>query len=128
MFLKAHSDVSYLSESKARSRAGYFFYTSGINEDSNRPNGAITVISTIMRHVMSLSVKVVYGVLLCNAKEQESLRITLREMGHPQQSTEIITDNFMVDGIMRGTIIQKMNKIHGNALLLGLCSSGTEAI
>ena len=53
MVLKEHSGASYLSESQPRSRAGDFFYMGGANKDSNRTNGEIMFISTIMRKVMS---------------------------------------------------------------------------
>ena len=36
--------------------------------------------------------------------------MTLRDMGHPQQATEIITDNSTPDGIMRGIIKTKRTK------------------
>ena len=65
----------------------------GANNYSNQPNGAIMVISTIICNVMSLSAEVKCGELLYNAKELEALSTTLADMGHPQQSTEIITDN-----------------------------------
>jgi hypothetical protein len=52
MILHIHSDVSYLSEAKARSRVGgYFFLGDGFN---NPPlNGAIHVVSQIMTNVMT---------------------------------------------------------------------------
>ena len=59
----------------------------GANEDSNKSNGAIMVISTIMRNVMSSAVETERGELFYNNKELEAIRTTLREMGHPQQAT-----------------------------------------
>ena len=69
MVLKAHSDTSYFPESQARRRARGFFYTVGANEDSSQTNGAIMVISTIMRNVMSSAVEAECGALFYNAKE-----------------------------------------------------------
>eukprot|EP00957_Ditylum_brightwellii_P035238 2672432-Ditylum_brightwellii.AAC.1 len=49
MILVVHSDVSYLSESKARSRAaGHFYLAKKDNEDYN--NGAVLTLSTIIQH------------------------------------------------------------------------------
>ena len=59
----------------------------GANDDSNRSNGAIMVISTIICNVMSSAAEAECGALLYNSKELEALRKTLTEMGHPQQST-----------------------------------------
>ena len=82
----------------------------GTNEDINRPNGEIMIISTIMRNIMSLAAEAECGELFYNSKELKELRTTLIEMGHPQQATEIITDNSTEDGVMRGTIEQKRTK------------------
>ena len=55
MVIKAHSGASYFSESQARRITGGFFYMVGANYDSNLPNGAIMVISTIICNVISLA-------------------------------------------------------------------------
>ena len=59
---------------------------------------------------MSSSAEAECGELLYNSKELESLRTTLTDMRHPQQSTEIITDNSKEGVIMKGTIKQKLTK------------------
>eukprot|EP00957_Ditylum_brightwellii_P047572 3613431-Ditylum_brightwellii.AAC.1 len=52
MILIVHSDASYLSASKARSRAaGHFYLANKDNEDLN--NGAILTLSTIIRHAVA---------------------------------------------------------------------------
>ena len=52
MVLSAHSDASYLSETKARSRAGgHFFMSDEAAIPSN--NGAVITISQIIKAVMS---------------------------------------------------------------------------
>ena len=55
MIMHIHSDASYNSEAKARSRAGGHFYLG--NNASVRPtmhnNGAILITPTIMRNVMT---------------------------------------------------------------------------
>jgi hypothetical protein len=54
MILYIHSDASYLSEIEAKSRAGGSFYmVSSTNTDKKLTNGAILIISTVLKHVMS---------------------------------------------------------------------------
>eukprot|EP00804_Cyclotella_cryptica_P002338 CCRYP_004053-RI/>CCRYP_004053-RI protein AED:0.50 eAED:0.38 QI:0/-1/0/1/-1/1/1/0/247 len=52
MVLAVHSDASYLSEPKARSRAGGHFFLSTAN-DAPPNNGAILNIAHIIKHVMA---------------------------------------------------------------------------
>ena len=56
-------------------------------------NGAILVISTILKAVMSSATEAESGSLFYNCKEATVLRQTLIEMGHPQLPTLIQTDN-----------------------------------
>ena len=51
MVFAAHSDASYLSESKARSRAGGHFFLSE-NDHTPRNNGAVLTIAQIIKAVM----------------------------------------------------------------------------
>ena len=51
-YLALHSDVSYLSEPGARSRAGGHFYLKD-KTDRESNNGAILSLSKIIKHVMS---------------------------------------------------------------------------
>jgi hypothetical protein len=54
VILSIHRDVSYLSEREAKSRAGGFFYMGSNTDKANRlTNGAILIISTVLKHVMS---------------------------------------------------------------------------
>jgi hypothetical protein len=65
MYLYVHSDASYLSEAYARSRAGGIFFLSQHPADPSKPpaptaipppqNGAIHIISTIMRNIITWS-------------------------------------------------------------------------
>jgi hypothetical protein len=62
MVLAIHSDASYLSKPKARSRAGgYFFMSSNTKDPSN--NGAILNIAQIIKSVMSSAAKAELGAL-----------------------------------------------------------------
>jgi hypothetical protein len=54
MILYIHSDASYLSEREAKSRAGEFLYIGKRTDTANKlTNGAILIISTVLKHVMS---------------------------------------------------------------------------
>ena len=53
MRFKIHSDVSYLSVPKARSRSGGFFYMGNKNPDVDKSNGKILASAIIMKNVMA---------------------------------------------------------------------------
>ena len=111
MILKIHSDASYLSEPKARSRAGGHFFLG--DKPSTQPelgNGAILNKSTIMRNVMSSAAEAECGALYDNTKEGVPLRNTLVEMGHPQPPTPIQVDNSTTNGFANKQIKQQKSK------------------
>eukprot|EP00957_Ditylum_brightwellii_P042789 3239997-Ditylum_brightwellii.AAC.2 len=82
MILAAPSDASYLSESKARSRAARRLYLAKCN-DEDYNNGKVLTLSTIIRHMVASASEAELTVLFCNAREAVPLCITLEEMGHP---------------------------------------------
>jgi hypothetical protein len=54
MILHIHSDASYISEKEAKSRAGGFFYMGSSTKTGKKlTNGAILIISKVLKHVMS---------------------------------------------------------------------------
>jgi hypothetical protein len=120
MCLHIHSDASYLSEKQARSRAGGIFFLSTQPEDptaSPKPdavpppqNGAIHVLSSIMKSVLSSATEAELGALFYNAKDGAMLRNVLEEMGHPQPPTPIQTDNACASGIVNDTVKQRRSK------------------
>jgi hypothetical protein len=111
MILHIHSDASYLSEKEAKSRAGGFFYMGrSTNTDKKLTNGAILIISTVLKHVMSWAAEAEIGAVFINAKEGAFLRTTLEELGHPQTPTPMETDNTTATGRRNGTIKQKCTK------------------
>jgi hypothetical protein len=109
MILKnTHSDASYLSEREAKSRAGGFFYMgSNIDIKNKLTNGAILIISTILKHVMSSASEAEIGSVFLNAKEATILRTTLEEMGHSQPPTPLQTDNTTATGYSNDTLKQR---------------------
>jgi hypothetical protein len=85
MILHIHSDASYLSENEAKIRAGGFFYMgSRTNTEKKLINGAVLIISKVLKHVMSSAAEAEIGAVFINAKEGAVLRTTLEELGHPQ--------------------------------------------
>eukprot|EP00804_Cyclotella_cryptica_P020760 CCRYP_016596-RA/>CCRYP_016596-RA protein AED:0.37 eAED:0.37 QI:0/-1/0/1/-1/1/1/0/339 len=66
MILAVHSDASYLSETKARSRArGHFFLSE--DDPSPRNNGAVLTLAQIIKPVMSSAAEAELGALYINA-------------------------------------------------------------
>jgi hypothetical protein len=111
MILHIHSNVSYLSENEAKSRAGGFFYMgSSTTTDKKLTNGAILIISKVLKHVMSSAAEAEIGPVFINAKEGAVLRTTFEELGHKQPPTPIETDNTTATGYSNGTIKQKCTK------------------
>ena len=111
MILKIHSDASYLSEAKARSRArGHFFMGDKPSDQPERGNGAILNKSTIMCNVMSSAAEAECGALYDNTKEAVPLRNTLTEMGHPQPATPVQVDNSTTHGFANKQIKQQKSK------------------
>jgi hypothetical protein len=109
MILAVHSDASYLSEPKARSRAGGHFFLS-TNAEIPPNNGAILNNATIIKHVMSSATEAEMAALYIMAREAVYIRIILQEMGHPQPATPIQTDNAMAEAVVNAKIQPKRTK------------------
>jgi hypothetical protein len=110
MILKIHSDASYLSEPRARSRAAGHFYmgNKGSNEDTN--NGSILATTQVMKAVLASASEAEIGALFENCKRGTILRTTLNEMGHPQPTTPVQTDNSTACGIANANIKQQRSR------------------
>ena len=68
MVLAAHSDTSYLSETKSRSRTGgHFFMASDIAVPEN--NGAVHTVDQIIKTVMSSAAEAELGGLYINCRK-----------------------------------------------------------
>lgn len=107
MVLAAHSDASYLSEAKARSRAGGHFF---LSEDMPYPNnnGAIITISQIIKAVMSSAAEAELGALFINSQEAVPQRQLLEEMGHPQPPTPMQIDNTTALGVVKNNVLKRL--------------------
>jgi hypothetical protein len=104
MILQCHSDASYLSEPKARSRAGGLFYMGSANIGNAALNGAVLASTSIMKPVLSSASEAEIGALFDNCKKATILRTMLAEMGWPQPATFIQTDNSTACGIANDNI------------------------
>jgi hypothetical protein len=109
MVLAIHSNVGYLNEEGARSRAGgHHFLSEKIATPSN--NGAIYNKASIIKLVMSSTTKAKIGALYINAQKGVEENNILEEMGHTQPPTPIQTDNSTADGIINLPVQPKRTK------------------
>jgi hypothetical protein len=109
MILGVHSDASYLSEPKSRSRAGgHFFLSDGTDTSPN--NGAILNTSQIIKSVMSSAAEAELGALYINARGAVPCQSLLNEMGHTQPPTPIQTDNSTALGVVTNNILPRRTK------------------
>jgi hypothetical protein len=108
MQLKIHSDASYLSEPKAKSRIGGYFYLGNIPPLLKKPlsNDPLLCQTTVLKHAVSSVADAEFGALFVNAKEGTVTRKTLAEMGHNQDATELKLDNNTSNGIINNTVQQ----------------------
>jgi hypothetical protein len=109
MVLAVHSDVSYLSEPKARSRAGGHMFMSA-NDNIPANNGAVLNILQIIQAVMSSAGEAELGALFITAKTAVLMRHTLEELGHPQPRMPIQTDNKTANNLLTNKIMPKALK------------------
>ena len=109
MVLVVHSDASYLSEPKARSRAGgHFFLSSDITDPLD--NGAVLNLAQLIKAVMSSAAEAELAALYINAREAIPQRQCLEEMGHKQPPTPMQTDNTTALGVVNNNIQPKRTK------------------
>jgi hypothetical protein len=109
MVLVVHSDASYLSKPKARSRAGGHFF---LSSDTENPinNGAVLNIAQLIKTVMSSAAEAELGALYINACKAVPQCLTLAEMGHKQPPTPMRTDNSTAVGVVNNNIQPRRTK------------------
>ena len=112
-----HSNVSYLSKVKVKSRMGGYFYLSSpfqepLTSISELPptSGSIHVLSIVLKNVIAYASEAEIGALFLYTKETATLRTMLEEMGHPDPPTPIVTDKKCAAGIANDTVKQKRSK------------------
>jgi hypothetical protein len=106
MILIIHSDASYLSEAKARSRACGHFFIGWMpkNGDPIQLNGEFQVSMTIMQFVVASTAEAELGALYHNCQTGIIFQLTLAEVGHPQPQTPVHCNNATAVGIANNTI------------------------
>jgi hypothetical protein len=91
-------------------------------------NGAILIISTVLKYIMSSAAEAEIGAVFLNAKKVTILRTTLEELGHPQPPTPLQTDNTTSTGEKQWDNQTKRHTSYGYALLFGNRQGKTRAI
>ncbi len=112
MILNVHSDASYLSTPKARSRAGGYFFLGSLPQDRDpiKLNRAIHVSCTILKLVAASAAEAKLGALFLNAQEAKLFQLILAKLGHPQLPTPIHIDNTTKVGIVNNTIKRQRSR------------------
>jgi hypothetical protein len=106
MIMNIHSNASYLSESKAQSRAcGHFFMGwKPIDGQVIKLNGEFYTNSVILIFVVASAAEAELGVLFHNCQDGIVFRQTLSDVGHPQPKMPVHCDNATAVGIGNNTI------------------------
>jgi hypothetical protein len=106
MILAAHSDASFLTETRSHSRAGSHIF---LSEDDPVPrnNGPVLIISQILKFVMASAAEAELAALYTTAREMIPLWNALEEKGWKQPRSPIQTDNSAAAGFISDTIIQR---------------------
>ena len=98
MKLAVHSNVSYLSKPKARSRSGGNFFLSN-RETIPQNSGAILNIAHIIKQVMTSATEAELTALYIMERDAVYIVIIFEEMGHRQPPTPLKTDSAMEDAV-----------------------------
>jgi hypothetical protein len=112
MVMNIHTDASYLSETKARSRACGHFFMGWLpkNGEPIRLNGAFYVNTTILRFVVASAAEAELGALFHNCQDGIIFRQTLADLGHPQPRTPVHCDNATAVGIASNTVKRQRSR------------------
>ena len=109
MVLAAHSDASFLTEPKSRSRAGGHIFLSKDNPIP-RNNGPLLTIARVMKSVAASVAEAETGALFIVAQEMVPILNMLIEMGCSQPRSPVQTDNSTATGYVNNTIVVKRLK------------------
>jgi hypothetical protein len=118
MVLYVHSDASYLSETRARSRAAGHFFLSDTPVDPAAPpvnlprlNGPVHTMCKIIDVVVGSAAEAEIGAGYLNGQDAAPIINTLTELGHPQPPTLMQVVNTTAEhGFANGTMKQKRSK------------------
>jgi hypothetical protein len=110
MILRGHSDASYLSETKARSRAGGILFLTTASGNATTTNGSIDCFSSIIPSVVASAAEAEYSALFLLGQATEAIRATLQDLGYSQPATQVYCDNKCAVGVATGKTKQKRSK------------------
>eukprot|EP00957_Ditylum_brightwellii_P115739 8829056-Ditylum_brightwellii.AAC.1 len=88
---------------------GYFYLSSKPNKNISTEiplNGAVQNECSMIYNIMELAVEAEVGRLYINCQHGEEFRTMLKEMGHEQPPTIVITDNSTAEGIVNNHVKQ----------------------
>lgn len=109
MRLIVHSDASFNSETGARSRTGALFYL-GDYDDDTKVNGPVLCLVAILHLVVASAAEAEYGGLFAAGQTATSLRHSLQDLGYPQPTTLIISDNTCASNTASDAITARFSK------------------
>jgi hypothetical protein len=106
MIINIHLDLSYLSDTKACSRACGIFFMGWMPENGEpiKINGAFYMNATILKFVVVSAVEAELGALFHNCQDGIISRQTLTNMGHLQPKTPVHCNNTTLVGIANNTL------------------------
>jgi hypothetical protein len=110
MVLHIHSDVSYLSVSRARIHLGGMFFLGIKSPEQDTPNISILNVAAVIKNVVASAAESELEACFHNTQSCAPLRVTLTELGHTQPPTPLRTDISTAYGIVNEMIKQKRSK------------------
>jgi len=112
MVLNIHSDTSYLTASKGRSRAGGYSFLGSLPREGTpiKLNGNIAITCAILKLVAASAAEAELGALFLNVQEAKVIRLILQELGHPQPPSPIHINNTTAVGIVNNTIKRQRSR------------------
>ncbi|KAL7479589.1 hypothetical protein ACHAW6_005315 [Cyclotella cf. meneghiniana] len=110
MALALDTDGSYLSEHGGKSRAAAYMYLTK-QDEPNVHNGAVLVLSAIIKHVMASASETELEALFYGCKKAIPLCTALEEKGHPQPGpTPVTRDNSTAIRLTMQTMLPEASK------------------
>ena len=91
-------------------------------------NGVILTQCAILKCVAASAAEAELGALFLNAMEARIIRLTLKEMGHPQPPTPIHVDNTTAVGIVNGTIKRQRSRAMNMRYFWLLCQEAQKVL
>ena len=110
MVLAAHSDASYLLETKAQSQAGGGLFMS-IDIAVPKNKGAVHAVAQMIETVMSSAAEAELGALYTNCRETIPEQHPLEAMGQKQPPAPMQTENSTALGVVANKIQPKRTKV-----------------